>query len=349
VFLSAFAANMILFLIKAKPTYYIKKQTFRQPMLTSILNKLIITILLTLNVKKSHKLPVYDHIVIVIEENKDYDQVIGTESAPYINNVLKKEGANLTKMYAEEHASEGNYFWLVSGNDQNVGFDDVIPNSGNSKNYPFKSSSLMQQLIKKGYTFKGYSEGLPEIGDTVYTTDLYARKHVPWVSFGNIPNGSTEDNSVNLQFEQFPSDYSKLPTVAIVIPNLIHDMHDGELDKRVSVGDTWLKENLDGYYQWAKTHNSLLIITFDESDDKSKYRGLTDPSSEKSDIINRIPTIIAGAHIKPGDYAEGKGVTHVNILRSIEAMYGLNKSGAQQKNAGKYGIKDNYIIKDIFK
>ncbi len=295
---------------------------------------------------KIHK---YDHIVIVMEENKDYDEVIGNKAAPYINS-LKKESANLTQMYALEHASEGNYFWLFSGSNQNVGFEDVIPNKKNNENYPFKASNLAQQLIKTGYSFKGYSESLPSIGDTVSRSGYYARKHVPWISFGNIPNGKTEKTSVNLQFKQFPKDYNKLPTVSFVIPNLIHDMHNPRTwEVAVKNGDTWLKENLDGYYRWAKKHNSLLIITFDENHDKSGYRGLTDPSSSNSDIKNRIPTIFAGAHIIPGDYPEGKGVTLVNLLRTIESMYGLSKSGHQQANALKYGINDDYVIQDIFK
>ncbi len=299
--------------------------------------------------QKSSKIHIYDHIVIVMEENKNYEQVIENNNAPYINS-LKEEGANLTQMYGEEHASEGNYFWIFSGSNHNVGFNDIIPNTYNNKSYPFKSSNLAGQLIKKGYSFKGYSEGLPEIGDTVSHSDYYARKHVPWISFGNIPNGKTEENSVNLQFEQFPSDFNKLPTVSFVIPNLIDDMHDPKSpDVSVKNGDTWLRNNIDNYYQWAKTHNSLLIITFDENDDKSGYRGLTDPANFNSDIKNRIPTIIAGDYIIPGNYSEGKGVTHVNILRTIEAMFGLSKSGHQQENALKYGIKDNYIIKDIFK
>jgi acid phosphatase len=298
--------------------------------------------------KKSLKLHRYDHIVIVMEENKDYDEVIDNDAAPYINNVLKKEGANLTQMYAEEHASEGNYFWLICGSNQNVGFNDGIANADNDKSYPFQSSNLMQQLLKKGYTFKGYSEDLPTIGDTVSKSGHYARKHVPWISFGNIPQGNTEETSVNLQYKQFPTDYSKLPTVSFVIPNQIHEMHDGKPPKSVTDGDTWLKEKLDGYYQWAKTHNSIFIITFDENDDKSKYHGMTDPASSNRDIKNRIPTIIAGAHIKPGDYPEGKGVTHINILRTLEMMYGLPRSGKQQENALKFGIKNDYIIRDIF-
>jgi hypothetical protein len=66
------------------------------------------------------------------------------------------------------------------------------------------------------------------------------------------------------------------------------------------------------------------------------------------DLRNRIVTIIAGAHIKSGVYPEGKGLTHVNILRTIEAMYGLPKSGAQQPNAAGAGISDDTIITDIF-
>ncbi len=296
-----------------------------------------------------NKLPIYDHIVIVIEENKSYEQIIDNKDAPYINDVLVKQGANLTQMYAEEHDSEGNYFWLFSGDNHDVGFIDIIPNKENHKNYPFESSNLAHQLIKKGYTFKGYSESLPSIGDTVSHAGYYARKHVPWVSFGNIPNGKTEKTSVNLQFKQFPKDFSKLPTVSIVIPNQVHDMHSGKSSVRVPVGDRWLKNNLNDYYQWAKTHNSLLIITFDENNNSLHYTGLTNPASSDSSIKNRIPTLIAGAHINPGDYAEGKGVTHVNILRTIEAMYGLPKSGHQQENALKFGITNNYIIKDIFK
>src|SRR5215467_12668393 len=102
--------------------------------------------------------------------------------------------------------------------------------------YPFKASSLGEQLIAKGLSFKGYSESLPGIGSTVEFDPpncradqcIYARKHVPWISFANVPNGTTIDTSSNLRFADFPSDYATLPTVAFVIPNLNHDMHNGK-------------------------------------------------------------------------------------------------------------------------
>ena len=180
-------------------------------------------------------LPVYDHIVIVVEENKDFDQILGDQSAaPYLRQ-LATEGAVFNQMFAEEHYSQGNYFWLFSGNNQNVGFFDQVPSKANHANYPFTASNLGEQLINKGLTFKGYSESLPEIGyagvigpENCDKVDcVYARKHVPWISFANVPNGSTVETSSNLRFADFPTDFDKLPTVAFVIPNLINDMHNG--------------------------------------------------------------------------------------------------------------------------
>jgi phosphatidylinositol-3-phosphatase len=52
-------------------------------------------------------LPKYDHILIVVEENKDYEEIIGNKDAPYVN-ILAIEGANLTRMFEEEHRSEDN-------------------------------------------------------------------------------------------------------------------------------------------------------------------------------------------------------------------------------------------------
>jgi len=298
-------------------------------------------------------LPKYDHIVIVVEENKDYDQIIGNKNAPYIN-MLAAEGANLIRVFGEEHFSQGNYFWLFSGSNQNVGFFDQVPQT------KFTASNLGQQLIMKGLSFKGYSQSLPVIGSEIDATPLncrhsclYGRKHVPWISFASVPNGTTVETSSNLRFADFPSDYTKLPTVAFVIPDLEHDMHNGMPKDSVPAGDLWLKQNLDPYYQWAKTHNSLLIVTFDENDDKTGIAGLTDPAinpdhdQSRHDRQNRIATIIAGAYVKP-NYAETNGITHVNILRTIEAMYGLPKSGAQQPNALRAGISDDATVADVF-
>ncbi len=103
-------------------------------------------------------LPVYDHIVIVVEENKDFEQILGGRfDAPYLRK-LATEGATFERMFAEEHFSQGNYFWLFSGSNQNVGFLDRVPSKANHPDYPFKAGNLGEQLIKKGLSFKGASK-----------------------------------------------------------------------------------------------------------------------------------------------------------------------------------------------
>jgi autotransporter-associated beta strand protein len=87
-------------------------------------------------------------------------------------------------------------------------------------------------------------------------------------------------------------------------------MHDGTLQQ----GDQWLQNNMNGYIQWAKTHNSLLIFTFDEDD--SSNGGSQYP----------IPTLIVGQGVIPGVYNEA--VNHFSVLRTIEDMYHLPYAGA---------------------
>jgi phosphatidylinositol-3-phosphatase len=234
---------------------------------------------------------------------------------------------------------------------------------------PIKAPNLGAELFTKGLSFGGYSEDLPSVGSQVEWAKNakgrtnYARKHNPWASF-SFPPKNQDSVSANMPFRLFPkkeADFARLPTVAFVVPGLKDDMHDGLVRLSIPKGDTWLREHIDAYYQWAKSHNSLLVVTWDENDNQFDKRqpagitvpGLTNPfestaTARGRSIQNRIATILAGARIKPGDYAEGKGVTHVNILRTLEAMYGLPRAGAQQPNALKGGIRDDYVITDIF-
>src|SRR5207245_4629203 len=102
-------------------------------------------------------LPVYDHVVIVVEENKDYAQIVGNPAAPYLNR-LAAEGALLTQMFGEEHNSEGNYFWLFSGDNHGVGLNDKVPA------VKFTDGNLGAALLAQGLSVTGYSQSLPVIG-----------------------------------------------------------------------------------------------------------------------------------------------------------------------------------------
>lgn len=256
---------------------------------------------------KSAKAP--DHIIIVMEENHGYDQLIGSPNAPYINQ-LAKEGALFTDSHGVTHPSQPNYIALFSGSTQGVFNDDC------SSQTTFNTSNLAASLIKNGYTFKGYAQTMPTVGYRECTylkgaltkATLYARKHCPWVNWQGTGLNNIPD-SVSQPMTSFPTDFNKLPTVSFVIPDMDHDMHNigapGDA-AAISRGDTWLKENLAAYVKWAKDHNSLLIVTFDEDDFK---------------MINHIPTIIVGADVKPGKYDQK--INHYNVLHTIESFYKL--------------------------
>jgi hypothetical protein len=238
--------------------------------------------------------PRYDHVLIVVMENHGLSQVVGSPSAPYIT-ALSSQGANFTNSHGVAHPSQPNYLALFSGSTQGVGSDSCPHTFAGTNN-------LGAQLLAAGLSFAGYSESMPAAGFTGCSAGLYARKHNPWVNFPNVPS------TANLPFSSFPSDYALLPTVSFVVPNLSSDMH----DSGVGTGDAWLKLHIDPYVQWAKTHNSLLILTFDEDD--------------WSTSANLIPTVFAGAGVVPGGY-NGR-IDHYSILSTIESIYGLPALGS---------------------
>ena len=239
------------------------------------------------------EIPQPAHVVIVIEENRSQTDIIGNKSAPFIN-ALAANGANMAQSFAETHPSEPNYLALFAGSTFGV-TEDVCPVNGGA------APNLASELLTAGYTFIGYAEGLPAVGSPVCSAGKYARKHVPWANFSNVP----PTNSV--PFSAFPmGNYDSLPTVSFVIPNNDDNMHDGS----IAQADAWLNHQLSGYANWAVANNSLLIVTWDEDDNTSR---------------NQIPTVIYGAHVQPGTYNEQ--ISHYNVLSTLEQMYGLPKTG----------------------
>ncbi|MCA2254910.1 acid phosphatase [Mycobacterium intracellulare] len=233
------------------------------------------------------------HIVIVVEENRSENGIIGNKSAPFITS-LAANGANMTQSYAETHPSEPNYLALFAGNTFGVTKDLCPINAGAAPN-------LGSELLAAGHTFVGFAEGLPTVGSPVCTAGKYARKHVPWANFTNVPAANS------MPFSAFPmGNYASLPTVSFVIPNNDNNMHDGS----IAQADAWLNRQLSGYANWAVANDSLLILTFDEDDNGSH---------------NQIPTVFYGAHVRPGNYSEQ--INHYNVLSTVEQMYGLPKTG----------------------
>lgn len=230
-------------------------------------------------------------------ENHAAADIVGNTDAPFINS-LSRSGATFTRSYAVTHPSEPNYLALFSGSTQGVD-SDACP-------LTFDGPNLATALHAAGRTFVGWSEGLPAPGSRVCTAGGYARKHNPWVDFPGVPA------SANQPLTAFPADFRALPDVGFIIPTLDHDMHDGS----IADGDAWLSDHLGGYVRWARTHNSLLVLTFDEDDD---------------DHANRIATIVVGDRVRPGPFTER--VDHYRVLRMLCDLMGVPPVGEAARAA----------------
>ncbi|HVV56684.1 MAG TPA: alkaline phosphatase family protein [Mucilaginibacter sp.] len=266
-------------------------------------------------------IPHYAHVIVVIEENHAYHELIGSANAPYISK-LAEGGALFTDSHGIGHPSQPNYLAIYAGSTLGVKGDECLENVT-----PYTSPNLGAALIHQGLSFKGYAQTMPSAGymgcrylsSTLTVGTLYGRKHCPWVNWIGTGQNSIPASS-SLPMTSFPKNFNKLPTVSFVIPDMDYDMHNIGLPgdaAAIQRGDKWLKENLSAYAEWARKHNSLLIITFDEDD--------YDPQNG-----NRIPTIFYGARIKPGKYSEP--INHYSVLHTLEKMYDLPVTDSQSES-----------------
>lgn len=248
----------------------------------------------------SPDVPRPDHVVIVVEENKSFTQIIGNPSAPYINE-LAQRGVLFTQSYGVTHPSQPNYLALFSGSTRGIG--------SNACPLVLSGENLASALIDKGLSFVSYSESLPQAGFDGCIYGAYYRKHNPLANW-------SEHAALNQPFTVFPQDYAQLPTVSLVAPDQRNDMHDGT----IAQGDEWLARNIESYAQWAMTHNSLLIVTWDEDGGWNN---------------NRVATLFVGPMIKPGTSAQR--INHYTVLRMLSEMYGLPYLGV---SAQEHSISD---------
>jgi hypothetical protein len=257
----------------------------------------------TLNNGGTSALPVPDHVVIVMFENHSYSQIIGNSAAPRINAFAQSSNTTVfTEAYAITHPSQPNWLHIFSGSNQGV-TNNVKPSS------KFNTMNLAAAVLQAGLTFKSYADGMPSTGYDGDVSGTYARKHNPvtnWVGSGT----NQVPSSLNLPFSAFPTDYSTLPTVSFVCPDMNNSMHDGGGNSAITTGDNWFYNKIYPYAQWAKANNSLLIFTFDEDNGSSG---------------NRIATIFSGQMVTQGQ--NSTGINHHNVLRTVEDMYGLQHSG----------------------
>jgi len=202
----------------------------------------------------SASVPQFGHVVMVLEENHSYSEVVGNSAMPYLNSLASQYGL-ATQYFANTHPSIGNYFMLTTG--QVVTNDDSFTGTVGVDN-------IVRQLIAAGKTWKSYAESIPSTGYTGGNVYPYAKRHNPFAYFTDVVNSSTQSNNL-VSLSQYRSDLSneQLPNFSFLVPNLLDDAHDGPLQ----LADAWLQNNITPLISSpAFQKDGLLIIVFDEAE-----------------------------------------------------------------------------------
>lgn len=239
--------------------------------------------------------PTYEHVVWLVMENRDANQVIGSSDAPYFNELANKCGL-ATNSHARTHPSLPNYIAMTSGSTQGI-TDDGVPGK-----HPLDVPSIFSQL--GAGKWRSLSQSMP---NNCYAeeTSLYVPRHNPPTYYINIaaqcdqqavPLGDTPDLSAPFTF---------------IAPNQENNTHDTDIRH----GDDWLSTFIPAVLDSAqyRSGKTLLVITYDEDENKGSKE-------------NQIPTLV----VSPSTRSSTKDDTyysHYSLLRTTEELLGLELLG----------------------
>jgi len=241
----------------------------------------------------------FSHVVLVVEENHSYSEVIGNSAMPYLNSLASQYGV-ATKYYANAHPSLPNYLMLTTGLTETLDneFSGVI-----------NDDNVVRELVKAGKSWKSYQESIPSPGYLGTDAGPYVRHHNPFSYLSDVQNDTVQAANI-VPFTQFATDLANnsLPQFSFITPNLNNDAHDASL----GAADSWLANNIEPLLASSSFQDGgLLIITFDEGAIADVDHG-----------GGRIATVIVSSKSKP-NYQSTNVYLHQSTLRLVLAASGV--------------------------
>jgi phosphatidylinositol-3-phosphatase len=217
------------------------------------------------------------HVVLVVFENHEASEIRGSPSAPTFN-WLARRYVELTNYDAVAHPSLPNYLALVSGSTHNITTDCT--------SCRVAGPSLGTLLTRAARSWGGYAEGYPQSAE-------FAKKHMPFLYFAG------QAGHVHPLIALRPT---ALPTFALVIPDLCHDMHDCS----VQAGDRWLATFIRPL---LRAPHTVIFVVFDEGTSNLGGGG-------------HVAALAVGTTVRTG-LDDPQPTNHYGLLRTIEDALGL--------------------------
>jgi phosphatidylinositol-3-phosphatase len=241
------------------------------------------------------------HVVVIVMENKEVGEVLGSGSAPYLDALSRRYGV-ATQSYAITHPSLPNYLALTSGATHGITSDCTSCHVA--------APNLVDQLERAGISWKGYLEDMPRPCFAGASAGGYAKKHNPFMYYDDVAGNPARCRRL-VPFSSLAADLRRgsLPAFAWLSPNLCDDMH----DCGVRQGDRFLSHLVPSLLRELGPHG-FLVVTWDE--------GSSDAGCCGTAHGGHIATIVAGPDVRPGA-RDARPVDHYGVLRTIENALGL--------------------------
>ncbi len=264
----------------------------------------------------AHEVPSFDHVILILLENRSYSAVIGSASQMLHLRELAQSHVLLTNYFAVSHPSLPNYIALVSGSTDNIRSDctSCFVNQPN----------LADLLDASGRTWKTYQEDMPSpcyIGDA----KPYYQKHNPFIYFDSIRLNATRCDRSVVPLTALDSDLAanQLPNFSLIMPNYCNSGHSCP----APTADDWafnMVNKLEASPALGK--KSLIVITFDEGAENSDATVGGGNGGNASNGGGHVATILISPMAK-SSFEDPTLYSHYSLLKTILMAWKLPELG----------------------
>ena len=237
------------------------------------------------------QVPVSQHVILIIEENHSYDEVM--VNMPWLVSEGEANG------YAANFKSDNggsllDYLWLASGSCESAANCTLPPGThdfncnGNDCYYPgttttdpITDDSIFREMNRAGISWRVYAQSYAAAGGTLTTPDnangtSYYRRHNGATWYADVLNDVDGSASNVVDFSQLAIDEANgtLPRFMIIAPDGNHDAHDCPVGyttctegQQLGATDEFLRTTLTPILStpdFQPGGDGLIFVTFDE-------------------------------------------------------------------------------------
>jgi len=250
------------------------------------------------------------HVMVIMMENTDYSQAIGSAAMPYLNE-LAHEYAGFTQAYGWSYPSLPNYVELLAGSDLGI-TSDCDP--GDSGCTDLKASTFTDELESAGVSWHAYFQDDVSGCDTNPSDFFHGNYDVEHNAWAYMADFSTQCKHLS-NFGPLLSNLSKrdAPDYNYVVPDLDNDGGD---NGTMSSGDTWFSTEIPKIMKtsWYKQGGQIVILYDTGYGDSGGFNGSTGGQLP--------PLVVVSAHTR-GLGLKAAPLNTAGVLRSLEHSYGV--------------------------